>query len=256
MSTEFTGRGDPKRTMELLWGLQEPGRRGPKPRFTVDDIASAAIAVADAEGIEALSMRRVAQALGVSTMALYTYVPSKEELIDVMLDRVLGESRPPAEGGWRDRLEHVAREDWDRGHRHPWVLQVGAHRPPLGPNLLTRFETVLSVLEGLGLSDLEMDAVAGLLHSYVQGAVRQAVQARQVALRTGMSDEQWWLLHEPWIERVLDRERFPLASRVGQAVGEAFNQVTDPVANFEFGLKRVLDGIEVFVGRKAPLKRD
>ncbi|MFN3512035.1 MAG: TetR/AcrR family transcriptional regulator [Phenylobacterium sp.] len=252
MSKEFTGSGDPRRSMELLWGAQAPGKRGPKPRLSVDEIVQAAIAVADAEGLEALSMRRVAQTVGVSTMSLYTYAPSKAELIDVMLDRVLGEGADPSEapGGWRAKLEFMARQDWERCHRHPWILQVGLHRPPLGPNLLGKYEALLRILEGLGLTDLEMDQVGVLIMNYVQGAVRQAVEAVQVRQRTGLSDEQWWLAQEPWLEQVLTPGRFPLASRVGHSVGEAYKTIADPAMNFEFGLQRVLDGVEAFVNSR------
>lgn len=255
MTTEFTGSGDPKRSIELLWGVQERGKRGPKQRLTVDEIAHAAIALADADGIATLSMRRVAEAVGVSTMSLYTYVPSKAELIDVMLDRVLGEmvDLPGPGDGWRDRLAAGARQDWERGKRHPWMLQVATHRPPLGPNLMAKHERTLSILNGLGLTDLEMDQAAVMLMSYVQGAVRQAVEAEQVRKHTGLSDKQWWLVQEPLLMAVLDPANFPLSHRVGQAVGETFDAVTDPASNFEFGLQRVLDGLEAFIAaRNAP----
>ncbi len=96
VTTEFSGGGDPRRSIELLWRLRERPRPGPKPRFTVDDVAAAAIAIADAEGLAALSMRRVAERLGVAAMSLYTYVPGKAELIDLMLDTVCTEV-PPAD---------------------------------------------------------------------------------------------------------------------------------------------------------------
>ena len=83
MSKEFTGGGDFRRSLELLWGWQEPGRRGPKQRLSTDEVVAAAIAIADSEGLAALSMRRVSEAMGVSPMALYTYVPSKAELVDL-----------------------------------------------------------------------------------------------------------------------------------------------------------------------------
>src|ERR671915_993295 len=108
--TEYTGRGDPARSMALLWGIQKPPTRGPKPGLQVERIVEAAIRVADAEGLAALSMRRVAGELGVGTMSLYTYVPGKAELLDVMLDTVLAEQARPDEaaGGWRAGLERRA----------------------------------------------------------------------------------------------------------------------------------------------------
>src|SRR5262245_58335068 len=113
MTREFAGGGDPRRSIDLLWGLSEPGRRGPKPRYSVDQVVDAAIAVADAEGLQAISVRRIAQELGVSPMAVYTYVPSKAELVGLMFDRVLGETGEAAEGqGWRDALSTLACERW------------------------------------------------------------------------------------------------------------------------------------------------
>src|SRR5437588_11584179 len=105
MVSDFTD-GDPERSMALLWGVAESGRRGPKPRHSVEDVVRAAIALADAEGLAALSMRRVAETLQLSPMSLYTYVPSKAELMDLMLDRVAGEmdGPEPRAGHWRAQL--------------------------------------------------------------------------------------------------------------------------------------------------------
>src|ERR671915_2360327 len=114
MSPEFTGGGDPARSMALLWrrGDQRPAR-GRKPTLTVDAIVSAAIEMADEGGLGSLSMRALAERLGVGTMTLYTHVPGKAELLDVMLDTVLSETARPeqGDGGWRGRLEQVAREN-------------------------------------------------------------------------------------------------------------------------------------------------
>src|SRR5882757_5683358 len=102
MATEYTGAGDVTRSMELLWGTQERPSRGPKPSLTLDRIVEAAIELADAEGVTALSMRHVATKLKVGTMSLYRYVPSKAELLDVMVERVVGEDldQPVPADGW------------------------------------------------------------------------------------------------------------------------------------------------------------
>src|SRR5712691_3973914 len=114
MTTEYSGRGDPVRSLELLWGTRERPSRGPKPGLTLEKIVRAAIEVADAEGLAALSMRRVADQLGFTTMALYRHVPGKADLLDVMLDTVAGERTPldDVAGGWRAKLESAARQDW------------------------------------------------------------------------------------------------------------------------------------------------
>lgn len=250
MATEYSGTGDPARTMALLWGMRKKPVRGPKPGLSVEEVVLAAVEVADAEGIAALSMRRVAERLGASTMSLYTYVPSKAELIDVMLDAVLGEAvgTNDVAGGWREGLASVARENWALHHRHPWTLQVAAmSRPPLGPNAIAKYDYELRVVDGIGLTDVEMDSVLTLVLGYVQGAARTSVEAAEAEKRTGKTDEQWWSANAPLLEKVFDPGRYPTASRVGRAAGEAHQGAYDPGYAFEFGLRRVLDGIEVLV---------
>ena len=249
VATDYSGGGDPRRSIELLWGTREPPRRGPKPRLTLDAIVRAAIEVADAEGLPALSMRRVAEQAGVTAMSLYTYVPGKAELLDVMIDRVTAETARPAEvpGGWRGRLEQVARENWALYHRHPWVLQVAVSRPPLGPGVTGKYDYELSALDGIGLSDVEMDAVLSLVLGHVEGVARRSVDAAQVVRRTGLTDEQWWEAAAPALEKVLDAGQFPTAARVGTAAGEAYGGAGSPQHALEFGLHRILDGVEALV---------
>jgi AcrR family transcriptional regulator len=255
VTTEYSGSGDPARTMELLWGVQDRRpRRGPKPRLTVAKIARAAIEVADAEGLAALTMRRVADALGVTAMSLYTYVPGKAELIDVMFDAAYGElplpdDEPDDEPGsrWRARLELVARENWAMHRRHPWMLQVATTRPVLGPNLMAKYDQELRAVADIGLTEVEMDLLVTLVSDYVYGAVRGAVESAQVEQRTGMSDAEWWSVHAPLLEKVFDHSRYPIAARVGAVAGATYEAAYDPDRAFEFGLQRVLDGIEAFI---------
>jgi AcrR family transcriptional regulator len=244
--TEFSGSGDPARSIALLWRTTErAGRSG----LSVDRIVEAAIAVADEEGLGALTMRRVAERLGVGTMSIYTHVPSKAELIDVMLDTVLAEVTGPdhVDGSWRERLAGIAYDLRALYLRHPWLLQVATARPPMGPNLIAKYEYELRAVDGIGLSDVEMDAVVTLIDGFVHGAVRRAIDAAEVERRTGLTEEQWWYRQAPLLERVLDPARFPLAVRVGTAAGEEHQAAYDPEHAFEFGLQRVLDGIEALV---------
>ncbi|MFC4149721.1 TetR/AcrR family transcriptional regulator [Micromonospora mangrovi] len=248
MTIEYSGTGDPARSLALLWRTRErPSRRGGD--LTVARIVHAAIEVADAEGLAALSMRRVAERLGVGTMSLYTHVPGKGELLDVMLDTVHGETARPDDvpGGWRGRLTQIARENFALHLRHPWLLQIATTRPPLGPQVTAKYEYELRAVDGIGLTDLEMDSVVTLVTSHVHGAVRGAVEAAQAAQRTGMTDAQWWQAHAPYLEKVLDPRRFPLAARVGTTAGQEYQAAADPHRAFEFGLARILDGIEVLV---------
>jgi hypothetical protein len=122
-------------------------------------------------------------------------------------------------------------------------LQVATSRPPLGPHLMAKYEYELSAVEGIGLSDVEMDAVVALVTGYVHGAVRGAIEAAQVIQRSGITDEEWWRAHEPLLDKIGDAAKFPLASRVGTSVGIEFSAPYDSDHGFEFGLARVLDGI-------------
>ncbi|MEU6718202.1 TetR/AcrR family transcriptional regulator [Nonomuraea sp. NPDC046802] len=252
MTVEYSGKGDPARSLALLWRTSERASRKGKPELSVDRIARAAIEVADAEGLQALSMRRVAERLGVGTMSLYTYVPGKPELFDVMLDMVYGETARPEDvpGGWRGRLEQIARENWALYLRHPWMLQVAASRPVLGPNVTAKYDYELRAVDGIGLSDLEMDSVITLVTGFVHGTARGAVESAQAESQTGITDEQWWAAHAPFLSRIADARNFPTAARVGQAAGEALNAAYSPEHAFEFGLRRVLDGIEALVNSR------
>jgi AcrR family transcriptional regulator len=250
VTTEYSGGGDPQRSIELLWGLQQPPARGPKPRLTVREITQAAIGLADSEGLAALSMRRVAEQLGTSAMSLYTYVPGKAELIDLMLDTVYGETVTAGDAGsdWRAGLESIARKAWALYLRHPWLLQVATARPPLGPNTSDKYEHDLRTVSGIGLTEIEMDSVVTVVLGYVHGTVRGAVAAAQAVQRTGMTDSQWWAAHAPLLEQVMDADRYPIAGRVGTVVGETYGAASvDPEEVFEFGLQRLLDGIAHFI---------
>ena len=264
MTPEFTGTGDPAKSLALLWRGRaaegdtsaRPARRGRKPSLTADAVVETAVSIADSEGLAALSMRRVAEALGVGTMSLYTHVPGKPELLDVMVDTVLGEIEGPprgdVEGGWRAKLEHVARENRALHLRHPWLLSIAAARPPLGPGATDKYEAELHAVEGIGLDDVEMDAVLTLVLGFVASAVRGAVEARELEKQTGVSDAQWWAARAPLLGQLMgDGSRWPLASRVGQSAGQAHEAASNPEHAFEFGLARVLDGLEAYVRERS-----
>jgi AcrR family transcriptional regulator len=250
----YGGRGDPVRSMELLWGVGSPPRsRGPKQGLTVERIVRAGIEIADAEGLGGVSMRRVAERLGVGTMSLYTYVPSKAELVDVMFDRAVGSSpRDEVEGGWREKLTAVARAAWDLYRRHPWLLEVMAmSRPPLGPSSIADYDHQLRAVDGIGLTELEMDSVVNMVAVYVQGTARAAAEAATSEKDTGVTDDEWWSAYAPLLEKVFDADRYPVAARVGQVAGETYQSAYDAKHGFEFGLARILDGIQVLIDDRA-----
>lgn len=257
--TEHSGAGDPARSLALLWRhhVGEGPSRGPRPSLTVDQVVAVAIDIADAEGLPGLSMRKVAQQLGVSTMAVYTYVPGKAELIDLMLDTVYGEMDRPTAGrrGWRRRLETVARDNHALYDRHPWLAQVSTSRPPLGPNLMAKYEYELGAVEGLGLTDVEMDSVLTLVLQFVHSTAVSARAVAEAAALSAMSNQQWWAANEPLLSRVFDEEGFPIAARVGSAAGAAYGAAYSPAHAFEFGLHRLLDGIGALIDQRRKVSR-
>ena len=272
--TEFPGGGEAIRTLSLLWSRQRQPTRGPKPGLSVDSIVAAAIDLADAEGLGALSMRRVADRLGVGTMSLYTYVPAKAELLDLMVDAVFGEHVEAlqsidggrAEAAWRGTVEAQARAGWDLYLRHPWMLHVASTRSVLGPNEMTVFELALRAFVGLGLSGRHMLAATSLVSTYVRGAARAAAEAVEAPKATGKTDTEWWLERAPLLDEmeVFDPERFPTVIAVGEDGGydvsstEHEYMLQYAIDDFEFGLQRVLDGLAAFIdarATKAPTSR-
>jgi AcrR family transcriptional regulator len=151
--------------------------------LSIDDVVDTAIAAADVAGLDGVSMRGLAQALRVSPMSLYTYVPSKAELLDLMLDTVyLRMERPDLdERSWRVRLRTIAEHNWVLFKAHPWIADVSTARPPLGPGLMAKYEYELSAFHGLGLDDVTVDDALTYLLAFVQAAARAAIDARATA---------------------------------------------------------------------------
>ena len=247
-ATKYSGSGDPQRTIDLLWGVQRR-RRGPKPSLTGEQVVTTAIQIADRDGIGGLSMRRLADELGITAMSLYGYVPSKAELLDVMADRAYAEISLGESTGtpWRLRLAALAEQHWALLRSHPWLLQIASSRPLLGPHLTAFYDAELTVVDGLGLTDIDMDLVVSLLDDYVRGAARGAIEAAEAPARTGVSDQQWWQTYGPLLAEVLDPARYPTAVRVGAAAGAEYGAAHDPARSFAFGLHRIIDGITTFI---------
>ncbi|MBB4929749.1 AcrR family transcriptional regulator [Lipingzhangella halophila] len=235
---------DHRRVFALLWRAADD----PSPRsgLTVGGIVDAAVELADESGLGGVSMRRIAERLGVGTMSLYTYVSSKAELVPVMLDSMYGELAQIAapEKGWRARLESLAHGYWDLFHRHPWMLEVPVSRPLPGPNTVDRQEAEFEIVDGIGLDELEMNSVLELVRNHTGSAARHTMEIARDAERSGVSDDQWWYAVEPLFTSYLAGRYLPLTARVGEAIGAPHS---DPRREFEFGLARILDGLEDLV---------
>ncbi|MFB7667252.1 TetR/AcrR family transcriptional regulator [Kitasatospora sp. NPDC056138] len=150
---------------ELIWLLPEHSGRGPRPAHSRASIAAAAVRIADAEGLDAVSMRKVAAELGAGTMSLYNYVPKKEHLFDLMVDQIAGEYELPTEpsGDWRADLTALAGRQLAVLRRHGWAARLIATRPSLGPNGLRYTEHFLGALAGTELTgSAKMEAMSQL----------------------------------------------------------------------------------------------
>lgn len=245
-AASFGGGAASAETMALLWGTKPAPTRGRKPGMTVRAIVAKAIELADAEGLGALSMRRVADALDVGTMSLYRYLPGKTELYELMLDTVMGENGQPEPdpAGWRASLANFARGSLAGYRRHPWLLEASITRGMMGPNQTAALDAVLRMISGIGLTNGQMMAVVGLVTSYVHGRARQLADTARAEQRSGVSDEQFWRDFAPLLGEHLDGERFPALAAVWHDDELTWED------EFEFGLDRVLDGIEAFVNDK------
>ncbi|WP_243059307.1 TetR/AcrR family transcriptional regulator [Nocardioides sp. SR21] len=242
-------------TLPLLWRHVVPAgddgpKRGRPPKVSVDEVVDAAIDVADREGLAALSMRTLAEQLGIGAMTLYSYVASRDDLVVLMFDHVLGRTElPPLAGDLRARLTTVAEVQLADWRAHPWLLDVVGVRPWLGPNVADRYEWQLSAVEGVGLGDVEMDQAITLVVGFATNVVRAEHAVRQAERQSGMTDLEWWQDNGEELGRVMAGRDYPIAGRVGSAAGEAYQAGTDPNRELEFGLARILDGIEAYVAR-------
>jgi AcrR family transcriptional regulator len=221
-------------------------RRGAVDRaLTRQRIAAAAVTVADAEGLAAVSMRRVAAELQVSTMSLYRHVADKDDLlvrmIDVVLSRCSFPEDPPE--GWRYRLELAARMLWELFRGHPWLAPaLSLTRPQPVADALSFTEWVLTALDGHGLDPSTAFTVDLTLFNYVRGtAVNIEMEAEAEAL-SGLDHEEWMGTQEPTFQAILAAGRYPRLSRL-TAAGYDF----DLDRLFEFGLQRLLDGLAMLL---------
>jgi AcrR family transcriptional regulator len=242
-----------QRRLTLLWTGAKRGTRGRKPGLALADLVRAGIALADNEGLEAVSMARVARELGTGVMSLYRYVPGKAELVDLMVDTVLGElpypvRRPP---GWRRRLEAAARREWAIYGRHPWVLsRVASMRLPMGPNMVRSVEWMMSAVEPLSRSARRRLELLMIVTSFVQGAGLLLARERDAARRREPSLEQFWEAKAPDGGADLGAAGAPALARVMSGMREPI----DLDAWFELGLRRTLDGIAAGLRRGPPAR--
>jgi AcrR family transcriptional regulator len=226
------------------WGLRQRPSRGPRPGLSLARIVEAGVNVASTDGLAAVSMARVAEELGTSTMSLYRYVAAKDELLVLMVDAALGP--PPApdpEADWR-----VALSDWAWGyHRrlstHAWAVRVPITEPPTTPNQVAWMERALWSLRDTGLSEEEKASVLLLLSGYVRNDATLAVELTA----SGFISDEAMLGYSRRLAALTDPHRYP-AIHALLAAG-VFDRADPPEKEFAFGLERILDGVESHIWR-------
>ena len=242
--------------LDLLWGRRGRGQRGPKPGLSVDAIVAAAMQIADAEGLEAVSMAHVAEQLGFTTMSLYRHVTSKEELLQLMWN---GSAQGAEElvitgDDWRARLRMWAMVQREMMDRHPWITQMPMAAPPMAPNSLTFVERGLEAMDDSGLADADKLRIIGLISSYTlsegrmaHDAARAARQAQAAATGTEPLPAWTW---EGLVREVADEQTYPRLHRLAWSASIGDDPTGfDEQEEFLFGLDRILDGVEVLIAR-------
>jgi AcrR family transcriptional regulator len=237
------------RYLQLLWGREPEGRRGPRPARTIAEIGAAAVAIADAEGLDAVSMKSVASAVGFTTMSLYRYVDSRDELGAVMLDVALGAPDLcfTPDQGWRDRITAWARQISERRMAHPWTVEARQSSPPLTPNAIEWMERGLEALLDTGLTSQQRLSAMLAIDGWNQNHVRQSVQMGLVGPVDADSPQAGYLEH---IALLIDADRFPRLAAAGpEALGDDGEDFF--AEEFDSGLGLLLDGIEALIARSA-----
>lgn len=233
--------GDDQATARLLWQANTPGRRGPTPTLSLPAIAAAGVTIADAEGLTAVTMQRIAAALEVTKMALYRYVPGKSELVALMVERAVAE--PPSlesvSGGWFPKLHTWAHHLFERFQRHPWIIEATVGMRVMGPHELGWTEQAVAALTDTGLDGGEMLDVAATLAGHVRAIAQQGA---------GPSGSKPEYAMENTLTRLLQghEDRFP-------ALCAALNSTADHESQdqaLEFGLQRILEGVHQLVATR------
>ncbi len=236
-------------SIALAWGLRGRGTRGPKPGLTLERIAEAGIELAGRDGIEAVSMARVAGELGAGTMSLYRYVASKDELLTLMVDTAIGPPSVPDSirgSGWRAGLEWWARTVRGGYRRHPWVLKVPITGPPLGPNNVAWMEAALDAMAAIPLSEPEKLSTLLLITGFVRNEATLSADVAAAAHQAGPPSLSYGAI----LSQLTDASHFPAVHRAIASGTLDDDDAGDFDADFDYGLERILDGIDAQIRRK------
>jgi AcrR family transcriptional regulator len=233
-------------SLQVLWTSKQHHRRGPRPALTLDAVVGAAIDIADADGLGAVSMSRVAERLGFTPMSLYRYVKSKDELLLLMADAANeAPPSPPATNDWREAIEQWARLVFATFRRHPWLLQVPVNGPPAGPSQLRWMEAGLQNLAGTGLHEGRKLQIIQLLHGYVRGEAQLSNDLAHPDPAESTAGQYGAI-----IRTVTAPETHPALTRMLSSGLLDGPTEYDEDIDFGFGLGTILDGVALLVDRE------
>jgi AcrR family transcriptional regulator len=214
---------------------------------TRDAIVDAAIALADAEGISAVSIRRVAAALETRPMGLYSHIARKDDLIDLMVDRIAGHFLiETLVDDWREALRDIARNTRAACLRHPWIIAAVDRRPVFGPNAIRHFEQSLTAIAGLELETGHALQILRVVDKFTLGQVVDEIAQRELLRRESITGAEWRHAATSQLEGLIATGEFPQLARIGAAVAVAER---DGERAFETGLNWLLDGIAASLPR-------
>lgn len=233
----------PRSLIDLLWrdhpDAPTGGTRGPRARVSTGDVVEAAVRLADTSGLAAVTIRRLADALDVSTMSVYTHVNSRDDLLVLMADfaHLAMERTSYGRLGWRSRVQRVAESNLALLRARPWLHDIDDDRTALGPGTIAKYDHELAALVPLGLTPETCDAALTFVLDFVSASAR----ALRTDPRAGEMAAHW----PEWSARLgaYLADDFPLAQSVGAAAGEAMGAASSPSLAWDFGLARVLDAL-------------
>ena len=246
-----------------LWEDQSQSNRGPRPAVSRLDVVQAAMAIADEKGLGALTMHALAERLGFTTMAVYRYFPSKEALIDTIVDVALGSPphRNEGKGDWRQDVK-----DWAHAKRamlcsRPWLAELPFVAAPHGPNWLSWHEAFLQTISDTGLSPEDMMDMLSIVDGYVRGNSDTAISLAR-AQSQGISIAEWAEAVGADLARAINDPRYPILSAILSSASGGLSPSSPLPAragrprtmdgSFDFGLDRVLDGIQLYMSSQTP----
>jgi AcrR family transcriptional regulator len=242
-----------------IWARPERKTRSSSASLSLPQIVRSAVRLADAEGLDAVSMRRIAGELGSGAMSLYRYVSTKDDLLDLMLDEVMGEmladideDEPVASGNLRHELLEIGHGLRAQVHRHPWLPRLMSGRPAFGPNMVRCIEIALSVYDGLGLDADTMMHSVGVMNAFVFGFVQEELAELEVQRHTGLTEQEWHERMAPYIRGLLETGKYP---RLAKVIVEG-TDADEHSVEFDAQLRIVVNGVIASLPEEARRKVD